>query len=202
LIRRLTTHKVLITFPQIIVLGFWEITRRDSAAEAVLAVSTILIFLCLLTWACYNVWHRARRSIALHKNPAYILFSDNSVLSKWGFLYVQFKASMYYFIIPILLLTLVKGLFIAFGQKSGDVQAIALVVLELIFLVLICVLRPYMDKKTNGFNIAIAAVNLFNVLLLLFFTGILGVPVSYSLLILFLISLYKNEFCVSSMNPC
>ncbi|KAE9976963.1 hypothetical protein BLS_001738 [Venturia inaequalis] len=167
---------VLITFPQIIVLGFWELTRRDSPAETALAVCTIVTVLALLFWGSYNVWHRARRSIALHGNPAYILFSDSAILNKWGFLYVQFKATMYFFIIINLLHILMKALFIAFGQKNGTVQAVGLLVLELIMLVTICVMRPYMDKKTNGVNISIAVVNFINVILLLFFSNIFGVP--------------------------
>ncbi|KAL1835734.1 hypothetical protein VTJ49DRAFT_6154 [Mycothermus thermophilus] len=38
----------------------------------------------------------------MHHNPAYILFSDPQALNKWGFLYVQFRATAYYFILPTL----------------------------------------------------------------------------------------------------
>ncbi|TLD29424.1 putative duf907 domain protein [Venturia nashicola] len=167
---------VLITFPQIVVLCFWELTRRDSPAETALAVCTIITVVALLSWGAYNVWNRARRSIALHNNPAYILFSDTAILNKWGFLYVQFKATMYFFIIVTLLHTLAKALFIAFGQGRGTVQAVGLLVLELILLVAVCVMRPFMDKKTNGVNISIAVINFINVVLLLFFSNIFGVP--------------------------
>jgi len=112
----------------------------------------------------------------MHKNPAYILYSDPKALNKWGFLYVQFKATMYYFIVPLLLYTLVKGLLIAFGQGNGTAQAITLVIIEAALLIAISIMRPYMDKKTNAFNISIAVVNFFNVLLLLFFTGIFNLP--------------------------
>lgn len=88
---------------------------------------------------------------------------------------------MYFFIIINLLHILMKALFIAFGQKNGTVQAVGLLVLELIMLVTICVMRPYMDKKTNGVNISIAVVNFINVILLLFFSNIFGVPVSQPL---------------------
>lgn len=93
-------------------------------------------------------------------------------------LYIQFKASMYFFIIPMLLYIFVKSLFIGLGQGSGKTQAVALVVLELGILIAISTMRPYMDKKTNAFNISIAAVNFVNALLLLFFTGVFGLPVS------------------------
>jgi hypothetical protein len=106
-----------------------------------------------------------------------MLFSDPAVLNKWGFLYVQYKATTSYFIIPTLLFSLVKGGFVAFGQKHSVVQAIGLFVLDLMFLVAVAVLRPYMDKTTNVFYISIASVNFFNGLLLLLFSGIFGLPV-------------------------
>ena len=116
----------------------------------------------------------------MHRNPAYVLYSDPKTLHKWGFLYVSFQASMYYFIIPVLIYLLIKGAFIAFGQNSGTTQAIALLILEAAVLITLSIIRPYMDKKTNAFNISIAAINFFNVILLLFFTGIFNVPVSPS----------------------
>jgi len=159
-----------------VVLCFWELTKRDSAAEVVLAISTILTMIIVLTWASIKVWRIARRSISLHKNPAYILYSDPKALNKWGFLYVQFKATMYYFIFVVLLYILIKGMFIGFAQDSGVVQAVALVIIEAALLITISVIRPYMDKKTNAFNISIASVNFFNVILLLFFTNVFNIP--------------------------
>jgi len=91
---------------------------------------------------------------------------------------------MYFFIIPVLLYMLTKGLFIALGQKHGTTQAIGLVVLEFVLLVAVCIMRPYMDKKTNAFNISISVVNFVNTLILLFFTGIFHVPVSHSQLLI------------------
>lgn len=131
-----------------------------------------------LVWAALKVVRIAKRSVNLHKNPAYILFSDPAALNKWGFLYVQFRATAYYFIIPLLLYILIKSLFIAFAQKNGTVQAIALLIIEAVFLIGVCILRPWMDKKTNAFNISIAAINFLNVIFLLVFTSIFNQPVS------------------------
>jgi hypothetical protein len=170
---------VLIAFPQMVVLCFWELTKRDSSAEVVLAISTIVTMIALLSWAALKVYRIARRSISLHKNPAYILYSDPSALNKWGFLYVQFKGGMYYFIVVILVYIIVKGMFIALAQSNGTLQAVALLIIEAAMLITISIMRPYMDKKTNAFNISIASVNLFNVILLLFFTGVFNMPVSY-----------------------
>lgn len=169
---------VLIGFPQMVILCFWEMTEHDSAGEVALAVITIITMLAMLGWICAKVVLIARRSIALHKNPAYILYSDPVCLHKWGFLYVQFKATAYWFIIPSLAFLLVVGLFIAFAQASGTAQAISLLILNLGYLVALSILRPFMDKKTNAFNISIAAVNFVSSIFMLFFTEIFGLPVS------------------------
>jgi uncharacterized membrane protein len=71
---------------------------------------------------------------------------------------------------------LIKGMFIALAQKAGVVQAVALVLIEAGLLVAVSVLRPYMDKKTNGFNIAIAAINFLSAIFLLVFTSVFNQP--------------------------
>jgi hypothetical protein len=171
---------VLIGFPQMMVLGFWELTQRDSAGLMVLAVLTMITMIGILGWASSKVVRIAQRSIAMHKNPAYILYSDPVALNKWGFLYVQFKAAAYWFIIPWLVYLFIKAMFIGLAQNKSNVQAIALVIIEAALLVGAAVLRPWMDKKTNGFNIAIAAVNFLSAIFLLMFTEIFKQPVSSS----------------------
>lgn len=166
----------LIGFPQMVILCLWEFTQRDSAAEVLLAV---VFFFGLLFTLCYGAWkviRLARRSIAMHRNPAFILYSDPQALNKWGFLYVQFRASAYYFIIPIIFYTLIKGMFIALAQHSGVTQAISLIIIEAGLLIAGSVLRPWMDKSTNSINIAIAAVNFINAIFLFIFTNVIDVP--------------------------
>lgn len=107
-----------------------------------------------------------------------MLYSNDEFLGKWGILYAPFKARMYFFFIPLLFHTFAKGFIIALGQRSGVVQAVAILVLELVLLIVVCILQPYMDAKTNRFNIAIVAVSFVNAVLLLFFTEVFGVPVS------------------------
>jgi hypothetical protein len=171
---------VLIGFPQMMMLSFWELTQRDSAGLVVLAILTCLTMIGILAWASSKVVRIAQRSIAMHKNPAYILYSDPIALNKWGFLYVQFKAAAYWFIIPWLGYLLIKAMFVGFAQSSGKAQAIALLLIELGLLVGVAILRPWMDKKTNGFNIAIAAVNFLSSFFLLMFTEIFKQPVSFT----------------------
>ena len=178
------------------VLCLWELVERDSAAEVILAIIIFLSMSGCLGWAALKVIRLAKRSVAMHKNPAYMLYSDPTCLNKWGFLYVQYRATAYYFVLPTLAHILIKSMFIAFAQGSDVTQAVALLVIEGAFLVAISVLRPWMDKKTNVFNIAIGAVNFFNAILLLFFTAVFGQPVS---IVLDHISTYLTRFCRASL---
>lgn len=104
------------------------------------------------------------------------MYSDQHALNKWGFLYIQFRASAYYFIIPVLLHTFLKAAFIAFGQGSGVTQAVALIVIEVAALIATSVLRPYMDKSTNAINVTICVVNFLNAIFLLIFTDVFDGP--------------------------
>lgn len=166
----------LIGFPAVTILALWEFTQKDSAAEVVLAVFFLLGMFITLGWASFKVIRIARRSVTMHHNPAYILFSDPQALNKWGFLYVQFRASAYYFILPVLGYTLLKAMFIAFAQNSGTVQAVAFLILEAGALIGASVLRPWMDKKTNAFNIAICAINFVNSIFVMIFTEVFNQP--------------------------
>jgi hypothetical protein len=112
----------------------------------------------------------------MHRNPAYILFSDPQALNKWGFLYVQFRASAYYFVVPLLGYVLIKGMFVAFAQSSPTIQAVAFIIIEAAALIAASVLRPWMDKSTNTFNIAICVINFLNAIFLLIFTDVFNQP--------------------------
>lgn len=166
----------LIGFPQITILCLWEFTRADSPAEVALAVLFLIGMTVMLAWGCSRVFLIAKRSVAMYDNAAYSLFANPSTLNKLGFLYIQFRASAYYFIIPALAYVLLKSLFIAFGQAHGTVQAIALVLIEVGALIGVSVLRPWMDKPTNSYNIAIHAVNFVNSIFLLIFSDIFHAP--------------------------
>jgi hypothetical protein len=151
----------------------------------------------------------------MHKNPAYILYSDSSYLSKWGFLYVQYRATAYYFVLPVLIYNLIKGIFIGLSQRAPVVQTVALVILELAMLVATYVLRPWMDKKTNIYNISIAVTNFLNSIFLLVFSDVFNPPKmmigmigviffvynAVFALVLLIIALIASVYAVVSKNP-
>ena len=176
----LNCFQILIGYPQMCVLCLWELTVRDSAAEVVLALFYFVAMTLALIWAALKVVRIARRSVSMHRNPAYILYSDPKALNKWGFLYVQFRATAYYFIFFILLHILLKAIFVAFAQNSPIPQTIGLLIIEAVFLITVSILRPWMDKKTNAFNISISVINFLNVVFLLVFTSVFNQPVRTS----------------------
>jgi len=197
------------------ILCLWELVERDSAAEVVLALVVFISMSGALALAAAKVIRLARRSVSMHKNPAYILYSDPTSLNKWGFLYVQYRATAYYFVLPFLAYILLKALFIAFCQSVNVVQAIGLLIIEAGALIGVCILRPWMDKKTNVFNISIAAFNFLNVIFLLIFSGVFGQPglvtgISGVLFVLFnvvfavvllILVLIASVYAIASKNP-
>ncbi|KAG6296471.1 hypothetical protein E4U46_002282 [Claviceps purpurea] len=166
----------LIGFPQMAILCLWEFTQSDSPAEIVLAVFFFFGLAATLAWGAAKVIRIARRSLSMHRNAAFILFSDPQALNKWGFLYIQFRASGYYFIIPVLCYTLVKAMFVALAQKASVAQAVGFVIIEAGALIAASVMRPWMDKSTNSFNIAICVINFLNAICLLIFSNVFGAP--------------------------
>jgi hypothetical protein len=67
-------------------------------------------------------------------------------------------------------------MFVALGQKSGVTQAVALMIIEVAALIGTSVMRPFMDKSVNSFNIAIFVFNFLNAIMLFIFTNVLDMP--------------------------
>ncbi|KAJ5907913.1 hypothetical protein N7495_000595 [Penicillium taxi] len=167
---------VALGYPQICALAMWEMVVRDSAAEVVLAITMWLIMSAVLAFAAFKVVHRGFSSRALNESPAYTLYSDPVCMTKWGFLYINYKAQYYWFMVPALVYTVVKGMIIAFAQTNWEAQAIVLLILEAGMLVATCVVRPYMDRQANSFAITNCVFIFINSIFSLVFSGIFDAP--------------------------
>ncbi|PLB48320.1 TRP-domain-containing protein [Aspergillus steynii IBT 23096] len=163
-------------YTQMCVLCLWELTHRDSGAEMALAISMWLLTSLALGWATFKIFQRAKRSISMHNSPAYTLYSDPTCFNNWGFLYINYRATAYYFIVPMLVYTIIKGMVIAFAQSAPVAQTALILVLEAIMLIGVSIIRPYMDKGTNIYGIAAAAVNFLNSVFLLIFSDVFNQP--------------------------
>ncbi|KAG5519656.1 hypothetical protein PMAC_001812 [Pneumocystis sp. 'macacae'] len=162
---------LLIGYPQLSLLCTWELVSRDSIGAIIYAIITLIIATSLLIYAAYRVIILARRSLKFHKTAAYILYSDSKILTKWGSLYIQFSASAYYFIVPLLFFILLRSTFIALSQGNPLVQAIAFFIIQLTYFFLIVYIRPFLDRKTNIFSATVAAINLLNSVFILIFAN-------------------------------
>lgn len=167
---------LLVAFPQIAVLCLWEFYEHDSAGTIIVAAFMLAVALVLLCLATIRVAILGRQSVKQFKNPAYLLFGDGEFLNKFGFIYVQYRADCYYFIGFTLIYVFLKSLFVAVLQTHGKAQSLIVFVIELVYLVAVCVFRPFMDKRTNAFNITIAVINTINALFFVFFSYVFKQP--------------------------
>ncbi|KAG0159105.1 hypothetical protein PDIDSM_6625 [Penicillium digitatum] len=165
-----------IGYPEMCILCLWELTRRDSAAEIVLAITIGLVTTIVLAFASFKVLQRGIRSKQQHNTPAYTLYSDPATLNQWGFLYIYYRAPVYYFLVPTLVYTVVKGMVIAFAQPSPVAQSIILLILELSMMLATAIIKPFMSKGANVAAITMAVINSLNTIFLLVFSDIFDQP--------------------------
>ncbi|KAH3667199.1 hypothetical protein OGAPHI_002848 [Ogataea philodendri] len=165
-----------ITFPTLTFLCIWEFTRVDSAGCVVFAVAILAIALIMMVYASIRILLAGSRSVRKFKNPAYLLFGDEKVLNKFGFLYAQYKANNYFWVAIHLFHIFLRAIFIAALQNHGKVVAVLIFAIELIYCVALIFKRPFMDKRTNIFNIFIGVINVINSIFYLFFSNIFKQP--------------------------
>jgi len=188
-----------------------------------LAAATLVSFLVVLGISVYFVFRLARQATKAGKSLTEGLFGTSVAVNKWAFLYNSYHGSRYWWVAVALVYILVKSLIVGCGQGNnpagtktpGQAQAIGFLILELGYLVILCMIRPYMDKKTNAFNIAIQVINFINAIFLLFFSGLFNIPAivpsamglvffflnaifAFILLILLLVA---SAFAIFSRNP-
>ncbi|KAL4863229.1 hypothetical protein BDV12DRAFT_177798 [Aspergillus spectabilis] len=163
-------------FSPLCIFSLWELTQRDSPAEIVVAIFSMLSIGGALAWALTQIILLRMRSLAMHQQAWHSLFTDTDVLHKYGFLYIQYNTQSSFFAAVALCSLLVKVLFISFAQHAPKVQTIAFLIIEPAILITVSVLRPWVDKKTNAVNITIAAINFLNSIFVTFFSGIFGQP--------------------------
>ncbi|KAJ5748684.1 uncharacterized protein N7511_010380 [Penicillium nucicola] len=165
-----------IGYPQMCVLCLWELVEKDSAAEIVLAITMWLVTTAVLAFAAFKIFQRAIRSKQQHNTPAYTLYSDPATLNKWGFLYIYYRAPVYWFLVPTLVYIIIKGMLVAFGQSNGLAQSIVLLILELAMMLAIGIIKPFMTKGANVFAIIGAVLNSLNAIFFLVFSNVFSQP--------------------------
>ncbi|EDO15751.1 hypothetical protein Kpol_1049p9, partial [Vanderwaltozyma polyspora DSM 70294] len=167
---------VIIAFPQLTLLCIWEFTQIDSPAVIVDAIVIFALCLGLMAYGTLRVILKGRESTRMYKTPAYLLYGDMKFLNRYGFLYSQFHADKYWWLMPLLAYSFLRSLFVAVLQHNGKAQALIVFIIEVLYFGCLCWIRPYLDKRTNIFNIFIHLVTLINSLIFLFFSNLFGQP--------------------------
>lgn len=171
---------IYIGFTQLVLLSIWEFTQDDSPAVIVLAVLFLILAIGTLAWALFRVHKFARSSLQEHKNPAAVLYGNQKVLDKYGFIYTMFTAEKYYWGAILLFHSFVKCIFIALAQSSGKTQAILFWIIDMVYLGLLIHYKPYLNTPTNILNIMIQVVTTVNSFIFVFFSNIFGQPAAAS----------------------
>lgn len=152
---------IFVGFTQMSVLSMWEIYTRDSSALAFLSMYVIVDMAVLLCYAFVRTIQIIRKTGPYsHPDVLYNLYSDTQHLMRWGFMYVQLDVRFFYFTFPLLLITLVRSMFIGFGQDSPKVQGCAMFGISVVVFALMVILRPYATKHMNTLHIGVALMNL------------------------------------------
>lgn len=152
----------------------WEFTDRASAATVVVACVMFIVTILALVMAATKVIILGYKSKSMFQNPASILFGNYEVFNRWGYLYMQYNSHSYWFVIPALVYLFAKSAVIALGQSNGKAQSIVFLIIEVLFFILLCVVRPYLNKATNGYNIALCVFSIVNAVFYMFFAQLFG----------------------------
>ena len=165
-----------ITFSTIVLLCIWEFTQNNSRGCLAFAIIIFAVFMILMGVGTIRIIMEGLKSISQFKNPAYLLYGNEKFYFKYGFLYSQYLAKRYYWVGIHLFYLFIRALLISVLQQSGKVCACVIFAIEIIHTVVIIYFRPYMDKRTNVFNILIAVINLVNSVFFLFYSNVFRQP--------------------------
>lgn len=165
-----------ITFSTIVLLCVWEFTQNNSSGCLAFAIIIFGVVMILMSYATIRIFFEGMKSINQYQNPAYLLFGNDKFYFKFGFLYAQYLARKYYWVVLNFFYLFIRSLLIAVLQTNGKVCACIIFAIEIIHTVVVIWFRPYMDKRTNIFNIFIAVVNLINSVFFLFYSNVFKQP--------------------------
>lgn len=167
---------IYIGFPQLVILSLWEFMKLDSPAVIVCAALFLILSLATMGWSCYKVIRYGKESVQLHRNAAAILYGNEEVLKKYGYMYSMLDAQYYYLCALMLGHILVKGIFVALAAGSGRAQSLCIFLLDIAYTIYMGVKKPYLDKPTNIMSICINSVMTVNSFFFVFYSGLFGTP--------------------------
>ncbi|KAF8813930.1 TRP-domain-containing protein [Phlegmacium glaucopus] len=145
---------LLATFPLLIFI-FYQWTLKDSWLSILLSVIVLLAIAALLAYPAFQILRLARRE------SSFSLYAHNdSYLYQHGPLYAQYRPSRYFFFLAPLIACVLRAIFIAFGQASGQAQLALMIVVEFSLVATHFVLKPFKTKGGDVFSTYLAITRL------------------------------------------
>ncbi|ODQ63206.1 hypothetical protein NADFUDRAFT_84395 [Nadsonia fulvescens var. elongata DSM 6958] len=147
----------------------YQFKLNDSWAIKAIAGVTFGVFTMILLAATAKIFWLALH--ASHKKGGLEhLFSHQPWTAKYGLFYDCFQLKYWWFFVLFMSASFGRSAFLALGYGNGLLQVIGQLVIDLIFLVILLILKPFNTKMGNGINIAIAIVRVVSCCFLLAFT--------------------------------
>ena len=151
----------------------WQFRAGDSWAASLLAAVTLAVFTGLLAFFTIRIFSLAAKAKKLGGVDE--LYEHEPWMKKYGFFYDQFKSPLWWFFVPIIILSLVRAILLVFGSGSQMVQAVGILAAEGIFLIVLFWRRPYDGRGANVVNAMIAIVRVLSIVCILIFVQELGI---------------------------
>ncbi|KAI0661446.1 TRP-domain-containing protein [Cubamyces menziesii] len=130
----------LVSALPILVFTFYQWTLKDSWLSVLLSV---FLLIALTAVILPSVFFAVRSALPMarwtHSKPSSYLTP----------LTAPYRESRVYYVIPLLLVMVVKALVTAFAHSHGMVQAIFFVVLEFLLLLTLIVMKPFLTRRTD-----------------------------------------------------
>ncbi|GAO49670.1 hypothetical protein G7K_3817-t1 [Saitoella complicata NRRL Y-17804] len=165
---------VLILYGTWAMFCLYQFRRGDSWAADLLAAITLALFTGILAFFTVRIVMLARRARKL-QGGVQELYEHKPWLRKYGLFYDSFRTRFWWFFIPLILYSLIKGAFIALADGNGLVQTCGQLGAEVLLLFLMLWDRPYDNRGANIINIVISVVRILSCVCLLIFVEELGI---------------------------
>lgn len=173
-VTRLLLKILLLIYGTWCIICLYQFSYGDSWAATLLAATTFSLFSMIIAYYSVRISKLAWRSQRISEDGVKLLYSQRSYRRRYGMFYDEFKVEYWWFFLLCTFYSVVKALFIAFGNGHAFIQVVGCLVLELVFFAILIRTRAYDGRRANVLNIMISIVRLLSLVITLLFVDILG----------------------------
>lgn len=133
----------LIVFTPVTIFALYQWTLKDSWLSILISV---FLLVAVVGYLLYPVFLTIR--LALRSTP-YALYTQSDHLASYGPLYAIYRSERFYATTSLILAIFVKALFTAFSQANGEVQVVAMLIIECALLASLLAFRPHKSRGAD-----------------------------------------------------